>query len=428
MTAVVHLHTHTHTHAHAAQYPLEFITQEHVSVHAMTYGFQLLENIREIRMGCEERQDEQERQFTVELQNWMKYSQQTEQVIGRPEFQKYLTESKETVETNLHATYKEMYLSRSRRLNVLQQQCDDKVEDLLQQRKVDMLRVVVDLMTNDLDGLRQLVTELVRYRTELQDGYLECVAMQALHHKSGLSSKLMTPEELCSVPDITILTAFLNRMLTMIALEQTSFFGDDEDLTENMPCGSSGCGETDEPTDSEEMEVLTTATPPSKKPDTHPTTKPTDLPPSPTSHELPTRPTRPHTDDYTRPPPTTDTARDPPSSNSKQLPTEPDTKPTATTAQPDTKSTDGTPETKPPVTEPETHRQTQEPETKPPSSQPETEPPTTGTTVETTTQPTPGTYMYICANMCTYTDYCCGYILYLCRLAKGSIRYGAASF
>lgn len=117
-------------------YPLEFITQEYASVSAMKYGFQLLEDIRQIRMGCEERRDELEQQFTLELQNWMKYSQQTQQAIANPDFETlYSSENREVVQETISSTYRELYSSRTRRLNVIQRQCDETLEELLQNRR-----------------------------------------------------------------------------------------------------------------------------------------------------------------------------------------------------------------------------------------------------------------------------------------------------
>jgi hypothetical protein len=221
-----------------SQYLLEF------SVTAMKYGFQLLEDIRQIRMACEERRDELEQRFTSELLNWMQYSQQTQQVMSQPNFDDHYTnENRHVVEETIASTYRELYSSRIRRLNVIERQCDHSLENLLQRRKLSMLTLLAELMGHSPGKLNELVREMVRYKTQLQDGLEDCISRQEAHYDSRLSSKVLLPEDYCSGPDIDILTAFLDQMLNIIAQEQTNFFGDDEDLGVETPCGLSGCGE-----------------------------------------------------------------------------------------------------------------------------------------------------------------------------------------
>ena len=288
-------------------YPLEFITQEYASVSAMKYGFQLLEDIRQIRMGCEERRDELEQQFTLELQNWMKYSQQTQQAIANPDFETlYSSENREVVQETISSTYRELYSSRTRRLNVIQRQCDETLEELLQNRKMSMIILVTELMKVNMDRLKDLVRELVSYRTQLQNGLQSCIQQQATQYVSRVSSKLLEPTDYCSGPDIDILTTFLKRMLLIIMEEQAQFFGDDEDLGMHIPCGISGCGEIADTQDStyQELYMSTEQAPSNTVPPTHPTHLPS-------SNELPTRPQLPsyiHDHTQVHVPPSTDTA------------------------------------------------------------------------------------------------------------------------
>ena len=262
---------------YSAMYPLEFITQELASENGMIFGFQLLEEIRQTRIACEDRRDELEQQFTVELNNWIKYSRQTQQVMAKPDFEnQYTSESRQIIENTIVNTYREIYSSRRRRLSVVEHQCNDALEELLQQRKRSMLALVADLIKHDINQLNALVSELVYYREQLHDGLQRCI--ESMQHGIKLSSKVLQPEEYCYSPDIEILTAFLNRMLDIIMEEQASFF-DDEDLSFGTPCSVSGCGEIDDISDKEE----------------DPTSIHTlsNLPASVTSHELPTRPTSP---------------------------------------------------------------------------------------------------------------------------------------
>ena len=290
-------------HSNADLYPLEFITQEYASVNAMKYGFQLLEDIRQIRMGCEERRDELEQQFTLELQNWMKYSQQTQQAIANPNFETlYTSEKREVVQETISSTYRELYSSRTRRLNVIERQCDETLEQLLQDRKMSMIILVTELMRDNMDRLKDLVRELVSYKTQLENGLQSCIQQQATQYESRVSSKLLEPVDYCSGPDIDILTAFLKRMLLIIMEEQVQFFGDDEDLGIHTPCGTgiSGCGGIEDTQYSTHDELHTSAQQPS--------TQPTYTPPSPSSHELPTRPQPPsYIHDHTQTLPSTDT-------------------------------------------------------------------------------------------------------------------------
>ena len=286
---------------YADLYPLEFITQDYASASAMMYGFQLLEDIRRIRMGCEERRDELERQFTLELQNWMKYSQQTQRVISRPDFEEqYSSENRQTVEDTITSTYKEIYSSRTRRLNVIEHQCDEVLEKLLQQRKTSLLILIAELTRENMDRLNELANELLSYKTQLNDGLESCIERQRIQYESRLSSKLLPPEDYCSGPDIDILTAFLGHMLIVIMEEMTLFFGDDEDLGMDIKCGISGCREIDGST--EEIQTPTVL-----PVDAQPTTQSSRPPPSPTSHERPTLPSQTHeqahfTDTTSRPP------------------------------------------------------------------------------------------------------------------------------
>jgi hypothetical protein len=246
--------------------PLEFITQAQASVHGMTYGFQLLEDIRQIRMVCEQRRDELEQHFTSELQNWMKYSQQTQQIMSRSyPGDRYVEENQQVIEKTIANTYSEIYSSRSRRLSVIQSQCDDSLEELLTQRKLSMLTLITDLLSHNMQELNKIVDELATYEKQLQDGLVSCVATQAMRYESRLSSKILSPEDFCSGPDIKILAAFLKRMLDIIVEEQSQFFGDDEDLRIETPCGISGCKEhTDSP--SESSSTLTVDTQPPQQP------------------------------------------------------------------------------------------------------------------------------------------------------------------
>ena len=399
-------------------HPLEFITQEHASLSAMTYGFKLLEEIRQIRMGCEEKRDESEQKFTLELQNWMKYSQQTQQVIAQPEFERYSSESKDVVEETLTSTYRELYSSRVRKLNVIERQCDEKLEKLLQNRKMSMLLLVADLINNDPGRLRDFVTELREYKTQLHNGLQSCIERQALQYESRLSSKVLAPEDYCLGPDIEILTVFLNRMLDIIREEQENFFGDDEDLGIDTPCGISGCQEEEDGTHSgfasSTIQQPTTQTthPPSSSthttlPHTHESTQPPHT--GGTQDTTPQPPTsEPHTHDSTQPPHTDGTQDTTPQPPTSEQHTHESTQPS---------HTDGTQDTtpQPPTSEPHTHESTQPPHTdgtqiatttdikpQPPTSEFSTEPGTvpeskpTLTTHQTTaydsTQPTTITY------------------------------------
>jgi hypothetical protein len=232
----------------------------------MTYGFQLLEDIRQIRMVCEQRHDELEQHFTSELQNWMKYSQQTQQIMSRSyPGDRYVEENQQVIEKTIANTYSEIYSSRSRRLSVIQSQCDDSLEELLTQRKLSMLTLITDLLSHNIQELNKLVDELATYEKQLQDGLVSCVATQAMRYESRLSSKVLSPEDFCSGPDIKILAAFLKRMMDIITQEQSQFFGDDEDLRIETPCGTSGCKEhTDSP--SESSSTLTVDTQPPQQP------------------------------------------------------------------------------------------------------------------------------------------------------------------
>ena len=286
----------------------------------MTYGFQLLEDIRQVRMGCEEKRDEIEQRFTVELQNWMKYSQQTQQVISKADFENtYASETRQTVENTITSTYREIYSSRARRLNNVERQCNEELEELLQQRKLSMLVLVADLMSRDMDALKKLVKELGNYTIQLQNGLQRCVQHQTLLYESRLSAKLLTPYDFCSGPDIEILIAFLKRMLVIIIEEQTLFFGDDEDLGMDSPCGISGCGDVEEDT-----EEFYTPTPPSSQDNIQPTTRPSRPPPTPSSHKTSTTPTQP----YTLPHTNTEAHTSPTTSQPQSVSTESDYIPT----------------------------------------------------------------------------------------------------
>lgn len=398
-----------HKTAHADTYPLEFITQEHASLNALTYGFKLLEDIRQIRMGCEERRDELERNFTLELQNWMKYTQQAQQVIDQPDFEKYSSESRNVVEETISSTYRELYSRRMRKLTAIERHCDDELNELLQSRKSSMLLLVANLINTDPGRLKNLVTELIEYKAQLQNGLQSCIERQASQYVSRLSSKVLAPEDHCSGPDIQILTAFLDRMLDIIEEEQADFFGDDEDLgIDTTPCGISGCQEMEKAQD-----ITHSGLPPSTtQPSTH-TTHPPSSPPS----ELP------HPHDSTQPPPTestqipmTDMKAHPPTS---EFSTEPDTIPTTSTVtspqtDPETKpapststettteSTDQTPtastdqttsvDTAPPTTpisiQTETTLETEPPTAEQTSTQPTKELPTITVPIKESTTPT----------------------------------------
>ena len=208
----------------------------------MTYGFQLLEDVRQIRMVCEERRDELEQQFVIELQNWMKYSQQTQQVMSRSGFDdRYYHEDKQAIEETIASTYKEIYSSRKRRLTVIELQCDESLEELLNQRKLSMLTLTIDLMVHNKEKLTQIVTQLMMYKRKLKNGLVSCTTKQATQYMSRLSSKVLPPEDYCLGPDIKILLAFLDKIFDIIAQEQEQFFGDDEDLGMEPPCAISGC-------------------------------------------------------------------------------------------------------------------------------------------------------------------------------------------
>ena len=243
----------------------------------MTYGFQLLEDIRQIRMVCEERRDELEQHVTTELQNWMKYAQQTQQIDDR-----YVPENPQVIKETIANTYKEIYSSRRRRLNVIEHQCDDSLEELLNQRKLSMLTLAIDLMSHNIDKLHSLVEELSSYKNKLEDGLEICIAEKTRQYESRLSSKVLPAEDYCAGPDIRILITFLDHMLDVIVKEQEQFFGDDEDLGVETPCAVSGCGAFKNP-------PLHTSTPPKVTVDTAPT-KPPSSPPfsGPSTSEIPT--------------------------------------------------------------------------------------------------------------------------------------------
>ena len=311
---------------------------------ATKYGFQLLEDVREVRMSCMERRDELERQFANELETWTKYSQQTQQVISEEGYQHYGMENREILEKNLQLGFREMYNSRSRRLQTIQVQCDNDLEDLLQIRKVSLLSRTAELMAKSPETLRHLMKELLSYSRRLQDGVQQCIHTQTEQFESGVTSRLNQPEDYCYAPDITIVNVFIKHMVHLIQEEQMTFFGDDEDLVNDGPCGTSGCEEPRVVTtekvpiaaDSmipaadgphrEATETTVHTVPPSKTPVTDQMTRPSSA-----SEEPPTQPSLSSTTDQkpstTKPPPTTPHMRDPPTSEEMQTsPTSPDPK------------------------------------------------------------------------------------------------------
>lgn len=308
---------------------------------ATKYGFQLLEDVREVRMSCMERRDELERQFANELETWTKYSQQTQQVISEEGYQQYGMENREILEKNLQLGFREMYNSRSRRLQTIQDQCDNDLEDLLQIRKVSLLSRTTELMAKSPETLRHLMKELLSYSSQLQDGVQQCIHTQTEQFESGVTSRLNQPEDYCYASDITIVNVFIKHMVHLIQEEQMTFFGDDEDLVNDSPCGTSGCEEPRVVTtekvpiaadsmipaaDGEATEATVHTVPPSKTPVTDQITRPSSA-----SEEPPTQPSLSSTTDQkpstTKPPPTTPHTRDPPTSEEMQTsPTSPDPK------------------------------------------------------------------------------------------------------
>lgn len=323
--------------------PLEFITMQTTNEDVTKYGFQLLEDVRKVRMTCMERRDALERQFADELETWTKYSQQTQQVISEEGYQQYGMENRETLEKNLQLGFREMYNGRSRRLQTIQDQCDNDLEDLLQTRKVSLLRRSAELMAKSPEKLRHLIKELLSYNSQLQDGVQNCIRTQTEQFESGVTSRLNQPEDYCYASDISIVNVFIKQMAHLIQEEQITFFGDDEDLVNDGPCGASGCEEprvvtteklptvahsmipTAESTPKEPTEAAVSTVPPSRTLATEITRPP------PASDEPPTSPSLPATTDEkpstTKPPPTTPHTKDPPTSEEMQTsPTSPEPK------------------------------------------------------------------------------------------------------
>ena len=223
--------------------PLEYITMNTINKDSMMYGFQLLEKIHQVRMICEEQQDKFERQFTKDLETWTKYSLQTEQMFSRPDYKQYITEDKESIDNNMQSALADMYNARNHHLKKIQLQCDENLENLLKEHELSMIKLIADLMEHNNEILNQLIDELMSYVNQLQDGLQDCVATLTQFYNFHVASKLYEPNDFCYGPDINVLTIFLHRIQAIIWIEQSSFFGDDEDLVER-PCGTSACGET----------------------------------------------------------------------------------------------------------------------------------------------------------------------------------------
>lgn len=189
-------------------------------------------------MLCQERKDELEQELMADLQRWTEYSLQARQMVQISNY----NDEKE-MEQVIHSTYVDIESRRNEQLEVIERQCDESLEELLMQRKFSMLKLSIDFMTHNIQKLVSLMRELIQYKTHLQKGLAECVIKRRKHYEHGISSKLLAPEEFCFAPDINILITFLDHMDEIIGREQQQFFGDDEDLGNDIPCAASGCQE-----------------------------------------------------------------------------------------------------------------------------------------------------------------------------------------
>ena len=210
---------------------------------ALTFGFQLLEDIRNIRIECDIVQRQEELRFSKKMNDLLRYRKQVEDAIPKSDFVDLTDANRDDIENNFDNTFEDIEIERARKLRDLQTQCKARIDSLLAGRKREALSYAQYLMQRDPAQFAQLLFDITGYSQQLQNGLAGCIGYYRAVGENETDGGMEDPRELCYEAEINILVEFIREVVEESNKRARNFYGDDEDYDNS---GMAGSGDEEE--------------------------------------------------------------------------------------------------------------------------------------------------------------------------------------
>ena len=284
---------------------------------ALTFGFQLLEDIRNIHIECDIVQRQEELRFSKKMNDLLQYRKRVEQMeneIPKSGFSDLADANQDDIENNFDEAFEDIEIERAKKLRDLQTQCKARIDSLLAGRKREALSYAGYLMQRDPAQFAQLLFDITGYSQQLRNGLAGCIGYYRAVGENETDGGMEDPHELCYEAEIDILVEFIREVVEESNKRAQNFYGDDEDYDNS---GMTGSGDEEEeerpsvpnrppppdvtPTVTSERTIATTNSPttdgkldPLKEPETKGTEEYTTSSPTTSTAAHTSKPHRPH--------------------------------------------------------------------------------------------------------------------------------------
>ena len=210
---------------------------------ALSFGYQLLENIRTIRVECDIVQKREELRFSKKMNNLLQYRKRVEDSLAKSDFSDLADANRDDIENNFDDAFEEIEIERERKLRDLQTQCKARIDSLLAGRKREALTYAESLMRRDPAQFAQLLFDVTGYSQQLRNGLAGCIGYYRAVGENQTDGGMEDPRELCYEAEINILVEFIREVVEESNKRARDFYGDDEDYDSS---GMAGSGDEEE--------------------------------------------------------------------------------------------------------------------------------------------------------------------------------------
>ena len=210
---------------------------------ALSFGYQLLENLRTIRVECDIVQKREELRFSKKMNNLLQYRKRVEDSLAKSDFSDLADANRDDIENNFDDAFEEIEIERERKLRDLQTQCKARIDSLLASRKREALTYAESLMRRDPAQFAQLLFDVTGYSQQLRNGLAGCIGYYRAVGENQTDGGMEDPRELCYEAEINILVEFIREVVEESNKRARDFYGDDEDYDSS---GMAGSGDEEE--------------------------------------------------------------------------------------------------------------------------------------------------------------------------------------
>ena len=214
---------------------------------ALSFGFQLLEDIRNIRVECDIVQRQEELRFSKKMNDLLQYRKQVEDLLPKSDFSDLADANRDDIENNFDDKFEEIEIERERKLRDLQTQCKARIDSLLAGRKREALTYAESLMRRDAAQFAQLMFDITGYSQQLKNGLAGCIGYYRAVGENETDGGMEDPRELCYEAEINILVEFIREVVEESNKRARNYYGDDEDYDNSGMAGSGDDEEEERP-------------------------------------------------------------------------------------------------------------------------------------------------------------------------------------